>query len=246
MQVWVLLNWDDPYSLFMVGNMHARKHLFDVVFSSSTATLSSYMQAGAKEAHAFVPMVDDIHYYEPDPEYDADVILAASNPYSYPGTHMNRTAFLEIFAGDARRTGLRLHIYGKGRVGAAFPEFYKGPIRYEENRKVYANARVSINYHIVPGFGGWYANARNTEVLGSRGLLVVDEAVKGPLTDRECVFWRSRDPRDMVKQVHEILRDYGRYEAIRDRGHAFALSHFSPEAHATRVLESIARVASLV
>ena len=25
-QMLVLLNWDDPYSLFMAGNMHARKH----------------------------------------------------------------------------------------------------------------------------------------------------------------------------------------------------------------------------
>lgn len=244
-QVWVLLNWDDPYSLFMAGNMHARKHLFDVVFSSSSATLPTYMQAGAKEAHAFVPMVDDIHFDSPDPEYDADVAFVASNPYSYPGTHMNRTALLEALAEDARVTGLRLDIYGGDPVGEAFPEFFKGPIRYEENRKVYANARISINYHVVPGHGGWYANARNTEILGSRGLLLVDDAVRGPLTERECVFWRSRDPLDMVKQVHEILQNYAQYEAMRDRGQAFVLSHFNARAHATRVLEAISRVAIL-
>lgn len=247
MQMWVLLNRDDPYSLFMDGNlMHERKHMFDIVFSSSTAALPTYMQAGAKEAHAFVPAVDDIHYYDPDPAYDADVAIVASNPYNYPGTHMNRTALLEAFVADARATGIRVHIHGKKRVGSPFPEFYKGPINYTENRKVYSNARININFHVVPGYGGWYANARNTEILGSRGLLVVDETIKGPLTEQECVFWRSRDPHEMVKQVHEILNNYAHFEAVKDRGHAFATTHFSSKAYATRVLESVSRVMALM
>ena len=107
---------------------------------------------------------------------------------------------------------------------------------------MYSNARISINYHVVPSHGGWYANSRNTEILDSRGLLVVDEAVKGPLTEQECVFWRSSEPRDMVKQVHEILQNYAQCEAIRDKGHAFAMSHFSGRAHATRVVEAVSRV----
>jgi hypothetical protein len=61
----------------------------------------------------------------------------------------------------------------------ALPDFYKGPIRFEENRKVWSSAKISMNFHVVDGYGGWYANQRNTEILASRGLLVVDRAPEG-------------------------------------------------------------------
>jgi len=62
---------------------------------------------------------------------------------------------------------------------------------------------------------------------------------------RECVFWRSDDPQDIVVQIHEILDDYDAFEPIRDRGHIFARQQFSPAAYATRVLKAVSRLRKL-
>ena len=58
-------------------------------------------------------------------------------------------------------------------------------------------------------------------------------------------MWRSDDPEDIVAQVHEILRNYEGYEAIRERGEKLARSVFSPAVYATRVLSALSRIGSL-
>ncbi|KAI9018326.1 hypothetical protein DFJ74DRAFT_214773 [Hyaloraphidium curvatum] len=242
-QIWVLINWDDPFSLFSAGNMHAIKDVFDIVFSSGSAALPTYLLAGATEAHAFVPMIDSTHYNDPDPEYLADVAFVASRSYSERGFPRNRTLIFHALVEDSRKTGLRLAIYGSDQVGTPFPEFYKGRIRYEDNRKVWSSAKISLNFHVVDGYGGWYANARNTEILGSGGLLLVDRTVDGPLRDMEdCVFLKSEEPDAIVQQIHQILENYEAYEPIRERGSRFAARTFSASILASRVIASVDRV----
>lgn len=227
----------------VAGDMHQRKHLFDIVFSSGTAALPTYMQAGAREAHAFVPMVNNTHYPDSQQEYEADVAFIGTEPHNHPGAWCNRSAILEVLAADAQQTGLKLAIYGTERLGAAYPTFFKGEIPYEVNRKVWSNAKISLNLHAFSGYGGWYANARNTEILASGGLLVVDRTVEGPLREgQECVFWKSHEPSEVVAQVHEILNNYAKYEPIRERGYRFAQLHFNATVYATRVLEALGRV----
>lgn len=152
-QTWVILNWDDPHSMFMEPRATERKHLFNIAFSSSTAALPTYMYAGAVEAHAFVPMVDDSHYFDPDPEYETDVAFVTTNLYNFPGPLFNRTAILHAIAADSRKTGLRFSLYGPEHVGKYFPEVYRGYILNHENRKVWSSAKISINLHGAAGYG---------------------------------------------------------------------------------------------
>lgn len=42
-QIWVLMNRDDPYTTFFSGQVHPYKNLYQVVFTSGTATLPSYL-----------------------------------------------------------------------------------------------------------------------------------------------------------------------------------------------------------
>lgn len=60
-----------------------------------------------------------------------------------------------------------------------FGEYFKGGIPKWENNLVWSNAKISLNLHVVDGYGGWYVNQRTTEILGSKGLLLVDPAVEG-------------------------------------------------------------------
>ena len=80
--------------------MHQVKDLFDIVFSSGSATLPSYLLAGAKEAHAFIPIVDDVHFYDPKPEFESDVAFVGTRLYSERGFPRNRTAILAVLAED--------------------------------------------------------------------------------------------------------------------------------------------------
>ncbi len=242
-QCWICLNWDDPHSLFVADSMHSLKQFWDIVFSSGTSALPSYTIAGAKEAFAFVPIVDEAHFYDPDPLYECDVAFVGTQPYSDRGMPHNRTAILQALVDDARKTGLNVAVYGTPKLGASFPEHFKGRIRYEENRKVWSSCKISLNVHAVDGYGGWYANARVTEVLGSRGLLLVDNAVQGILNDgEECVFIKSENPQGLVEQIHEILNNYAKYEPIREQGQRVADVVFSPQALVSKMLWSANRV----
>ena len=73
---------------------------------------------------------------------------------------------------------------------------------------------------------------------------MVDRAVEGPLKGGEdCVFWKSRDPEEIVRQIHEILDSYDAvYEPIRTNGQALARQLFDPHTYAVRVLAAAGRV----
>ncbi len=99
-------------------------------------------------------MRDDSHYYDYDPAYETDVAFVAEELWdSHPGLPFNRSAILHALAADARKTGLKLGIYGPEVVGRAFPDFYRGPVLYEENRKVWSSAKISMNFHVVDSYG---------------------------------------------------------------------------------------------
>jgi hypothetical protein len=80
-------------------------------------SLVATTQAGAKEAHAFIPASDNDHYYDPQPEFECDVAFVCTQLYEWRGSSSNRTALLEAVAADAKKTGLKLSIYGPENIG---------------------------------------------------------------------------------------------------------------------------------
>lgn len=226
----------------MGGNAQLRKHLWDVVFVSAPAVLDAFRFAGALEAHAFVPAIDAEHYPDPDPDFQVDVAFIATRLYAEPGHLSNRSALLQALAVEADRGALTLGVWGLPEVEKAAPKYFRGSIRYHLNRKVWSNAKISLDVHAIGGFGGWYANHRVTEVLGSGGLLLVDESAEGPLTDMEdCVILRNLEPEAIIARIKEILADYNRYEPIRKRGLELARTAFSPGVLASRIASSVLR-----
>lgn len=72
---------------------------------------------------------------------------------------------------------------------------------------------------------------------------MVDRAVEGPLQGgQECIFWKSSDPDEIVRQIHEILDNYEVYEPIRERGRQVAKALFDPHPYVVRTLSAVARV----
>lgn len=62
--LFVLQNWDDPSTMFYIGNIQPQKELYDIVFSSGTATLPTYMNVSplrlyhpidARQSCVFIP-----------------------------------------------------------------------------------------------------------------------------------------------------------------------------------------------
>lgn len=241
-QIWVLIDWDEPYAMFVSGRAQSRKHLWDVVFASATSVLDTFRVAGAIEVHAFVPASDDVHYPDPDREFRTDVAFVATRLYSEPGYLANRSAVLEALGAAADRGEFTLGVWGTPEVGSAAPRHFRGAIRYQENRKVWSSAKISLDLHAVGGFGGWYVNQRVTEVLASGGLLLVDDSAEGPLTDMEdCVILRDLEPDAIVAKVKEILENYEYYEPIRKRGLELVQRAFSSRELALRVASAAVR-----
>lgn len=211
-QTWVLHDWDEPYQMIMGGYAQLRKHLWDVVFASATAVLDPFRFAGAIETHAFVPTIDADHYPDWTLEYAVDAAFVATRHYAEPGHLANRSAILEALSAAADRGELTLGVWGFPQLKPAAPNYYRGEIPYEINRKVWSSAKISLDVHAVPGYGGWYVNHRATEILGSGGLLLVDDSAEGPLRDGEdCVILRDLAPDAIVARIKEILKDYKKY-----------------------------------
>lgn len=61
----------------------------------------------------------------------------------------------------------------------------------------------------------------------------------------ECIFLKSKEPDQVVKQIHEILDNYQFYEPLRERGQLFTQSHMRFGALVTRILEAVSRIAPL-
>jgi spore maturation protein CgeB len=240
----VLFSWDDPHSWENRHNYIADKcEFFDTVFSCCESSLKDYIRNGAKEAFYLPPGFDpEVHYPEFSEEHQCDISVVCTNYYDSSVSyfdHLNRREMLEYLI--ARFPQLKIDLYGSGHFQTDFPDNYRGWLPFTESRKVFHNSKINISTHIRPD-GDRYINERSMQIIGSGGLLLVDN-VKGIenilVPDSECVVFDFRSLDDLGKEVEQIFADQAWADLVRVNGRKRALADYSWDSWAKTVLQNI-------
>ena len=212
----ILYNWDDPYVWTQSTNEMDRKaSLFDIAFVSCEQTLERYKSHGTAHAVYLLPGFDlGLHYYTPRedvPEkYRSDVSICCTNLYTddsmYPDQlHPTRYEIVRALYEKYKYSPpeIEFAIYGPENLQNLFPKCYRGEVSYPETRLVFAGSRINICTHVVGNQEG-YMSERVPLILGSGGLLWMDQVPQTLITDEHATFIeKSRD--NIVQQVKRLL-----------------------------------------
>lgn len=221
----IFYSWDDPYSIEKAGSLNRKFSYIDICFTCCAKSVDYYLLSGAKRAYYLPPGFDkNVHKYEKDDRFECDVSIVCTNLYDFDDKkHINRKKFLDDIINDGT---IDLHIYGNELFKDIYPDHYKGFINFKNSNKVFSNSKININTHIRKN-GNMYINERTCQILGSRGLLYIDDIngldnVINRIT--ECVVI---DEDNHVKQIKDILNNYDLYEKVKENGHQLALKHYT-------------------
>lgn len=218
----VLYSWYDPHSFFSRDINNDVVKEFDIVFSSCLDTVEYYKQLGINAVHLLAGFDKKIHYYEQDDEHKCDISLVCNNLYNDNADfRINRE---ELMRELIEKTNYKINVYGPEQLKVVFPNNYISFIPFETSRKVFSNSKININTHI--NFNGdMYLNERTFQIMGSKGLMLVDN-VKGIEkifdVDKHCIIL---DRTNVVDQVKNILDNYDDYKKIASNGHDFVLNN---------------------
>lgn len=238
-----LYSWDDPYQWEKHKEMPFKCKMLDVAFTCCESSIDEYKANGC-DAHYCPPGFDpEIHYPDFDPEYECDVSIVCTNFYDgnqiTKYKHMSRKVLLETLISNI--PDLDIRIYGVEGFKDIFPDHYKGWIGFDESRKVFSSSKINICTHIRPD-GYKYINERVTQILGSGGLLYVDNVNGiGKVLDieNECVIMDNQDKYSYIDQIKNILSNYKDYEKIRENGNKKALESFTWDNWAKTISENL-------
>jgi hypothetical protein len=154
-QTWCLFNWDDPH-VWSRNAPEIRKQrisklaeLLDLVYTTGSSTIAKYQKAGAKIVRfAMVPYSDIFHHFDPDPKYACDINFVATNYYDdFEGLSSSRRAIVEALTAAK---DIDTAIYGLDPGRSENRDAFKGPIRFEINRKVFSSCKLTLNLLVAP------------------------------------------------------------------------------------------------
>ena len=208
----IMYSWDDPFQWECHKEMPQKCKILDVAFSCCEDSVKNYIANGCKKAVYCPPGFDpSIHYPEEDENYKCDISIVCTNLYDddihkltiFP--HLSRKKLLDLIIEKVPEVDLR--IYGSENFSNYYGDQYKGWINFNESRKVFHNSKISLCTHIRPD-GDKYINERVTQVLGSKGLLLVDH-VKGIDSilkpNDECVVIDFSSEENFVNQIKDMM-----------------------------------------
>jgi spore maturation protein CgeB len=195
-----------------------------------------------------VPYSDIFHHFDPDPKYACDINFVATNYYDdFEGLSSSRRAIVEALTATK---DIDTAIYGLDPGRSENRDAFKGPIRFEINRKVFSSCKLTLNLLVAApmeecGKEHIYANERVTTAMASGGIqLVEDHYCLGGILEngKTAIFLRSTKPEDVVAQVRDIIGNFGEYEHVREeailaaqRWHISGFVHnFVADLHALR------------
>jgi spore maturation protein CgeB len=239
----ILYSWDDPLQWELHKEMRQKCQFLDVAFSCCMDTVQKYKSSGC-DAYYCPPGFDpEIHYPEESEEHVCDISIVCTSLYH--GNEITRMphASRKIILDNIIKSlpGIDLKIYGLEGLEHFYPKHYAGWIPFDESRKVFHNSKISISTHIRPD-GYLYINERVTQILGSKGLLLVDK-VRGI---EEVLEQTEEQPKavvmkhdEYVDQIKHILSNYDDYKEIKERGYEKAMRSFTWDNWANTVGASI-------
>lgn len=246
---WVYYSWDDPTSMKYFVPLHSNQFRhFDLCVTCDQSSHNFYYLGGAQKV-VFAPPGFDTEIHHPIKEenetdrlkYECDINLVCTNLYDDDDPkHINRKHLLNKLIEDGR---FKIHLYGPESFKNQYPAIYKGYSKFDELHKIFHYSRISLCTHVTKlGFG--YINERTTQILGSGGLLFIDnirglsEILENP---GECVII---DENNYCNQIHNILEMYKsnpqRIKTIRDAGHKRAMESYQWSNWAQIIVDGLA------
>lgn len=241
-----MYSWDDPFQWEIHKEMPVKCKNIDFAFSCCMGSVEQYRENGCSKSFYCLPGFDpEIHYPEESDEYKCDVSIVCTNLYDGPVTrfnHLSRKLLLDQIIKAFPDKDIR--IYGPEDFHSRYGERAKGWISFNESRKVFRNSKINLSTHIRPD-GFMYINERVTQVLGSGGLLLVDN-VNGIdqvlKVGEECLTFKTERCRDLsfIKDlIGGILNNYDEFEEIREKGLKKALKDLTWDNWANTICNGI-------
>lgn len=241
-KVFMIFNWNDPHCwLKPVPKMK----YFDISLSTCLGTLSNYTNSGVSLSKYLLPgFSPSSHFHEIDSTYMCDVSFMCTNLFASGSTDrddkilVDRTSMIQALDKDPR---FKFRLYGPEHLKPCAQRSYRFEVPYEKNRLVFSNSKININVHGAYGEG--YLNERTFTILGSGGLLLIDNI---PGLDRvltpgvNCVVIRDTNPKKICDQVNEILMNYADYYPIRMAGLELANRYYTYDVWVDKVLDAYA------
>jgi len=222
-----LFSWDDPLQWEVHKEMGQKCQSLDVAFSCCMDSVVKYKNSGC-DAYYCPPGFDpEIHYPEESEEHVCDISIVCTSLYHGNEItrmpHASRKIILDNIINQL--PGVDLKVYGPEGFEHYYPKHYAGWIPFDESRKVFYNSKINISTHIRPD-GYLYINERVTQILGSKGLLLVD-GVRGI---EEVLEHMEEQPKVVIikhnkyiDQIKYILANYDDYKEVKERGYKKAM-----------------------
>jgi hypothetical protein len=236
----IFYSWDDPFRLESLQK-NMIYGLMDICYTCCERSISFYKENGCTNVYYAHPGYDpEIHHPAKDDRYQCDISIICTNLYentNQSGFNINRRKLLDLIY---KNQDIKLHVWGPDFLQEIYPKAYKGYITFNESHKVFSNSKISLNTHVRRN-GMKYINERTCQILGSGGLLLIDD-INGidELMDRykECVIINETDP---VGQIKYILKNYSNYLSIKKAGLELAQQKFTWDTWAQIIHQGIMR-----
>jgi len=221
----IFFNWDEPYN-WEPWDIKNKAKFFDCVFVCCEETLTNYLENGSKNAvyclPGYDPKVHNIIVDENDNDmqkYSCDISFCCTNLYEgFENQYVPRKELVDTIYNNQEKYDYTFHLYGPESFREKYPKSYKGYINYFDTPKLFNYSKINLCTH-VQCHKNKYLNERTILVLGSGGLLFVDD-VKGIDEvldiDKECVVI---DKDNYLEQIVDILKNYDEYCMRRYDGH---------------------------
>ena len=217
----IFFNWDDPYSWAGDSHLPEKCQFLDLAVITCKETLDCYTKNGAKKAIFCPPGYDPkINFRQSvDNKYKCDLSFCCTNLYQdkkhFPDQVINRKKLIDELVKDSE---INFHLYGPDFLSKIYPNHYKGLVVYKDLNKLFNSSKINLCTHVVSNKDG-YINERTVLVLGSGGLLLVDQ-VKGldDIIPTDCFIFL--DTENYVTQIKKILNSD--YDSVRINAENFA------------------------
>lgn len=220
----IFFNWDEPHN-HSSCDLKNKAQYFDIVFVTCKETLSFYLENGTTKAICLYPgFSPEVHQplLDKHVDYECDISICCTNLYDnlnvFPNQYIVRKELVDTIYKNQKDHGYKFHIYGPEGFKRLYPESYKGFVRYNDTTKVFNYSKINICTHTMCDKGG-YLNERVFLILGSGGLLFIDDIkdIDDTLQDGyNCV---KINKERYIEQICDILKNYNNYIKIRKNGY---------------------------
>lgn len=231
----ILYSWYDPISYFVKNENREIIKQFDIIYSSCLDSVNYYKENGCKSFHIYTGFDENIHHYVGNDEYKCDISFVIHNLYNYetPYNKINREELINKLINE---TDYNIKIYGQECLGKLFPNNYVKNLNFNETKNVFSNSKININTHITMD-GHKYLNERTFQILGCKGLLLIDN-IKGidSIFNNECIVI---DEDNIIEQINEIIANYDKYTKIKENGFNKVVKMFKWDNWASQIKKDI-------